>query len=378
MKMSAPRTITIIGGGLAGLTLGIGLRQRGIRTVVHEAGTYPRHRVCGEFISGNGPKVLERLGLLPLLDRAGAIPARNAMFISGTNHSPARELSAPALALSRYLLDSTLADEFQRLGGELHQTSRFNLPHSPGPTPATSPNARPIPFNVQRSAPDVRCSRHPDEALVRATGRRPQSTENGWRWFGLKAHATNVNLSADLEMHVSADNYVGVNRINGGEVNVCGLFRARAGENRESGFEILRGQPGSPLHGKLAAAKFDEPSFCSVAGLSLTPHRAIEKQDCCIGDAVTMIPPVTGNGMSMAFESAEVAIDPLCRYSRGEISWTEARVAIAQACDTAFAERLTWARRLQRLMFSPALRTPLAKILLNSDLVWNFLFAKTR
>jgi len=91
-----------------------------------------------------------------------------------------------------------------------------------------------------------------------------------------------------------------------------------------------------------------------------------------------MIPPVTGNGMSMAFESAEIAIDPICRYSHGEFSWTEARDAIARTCDTAFAERLTWARRLQSLMFSPALRTPLAKILLNSDVVWNFLFAKTR
>src|SRR5581483_10552131 len=140
----------------------------------------------------------------------------------------------------------------------------------------------------------------------------------------------------------------------------------------------LRGCPGSPLREKLAGAQFDENSFCSVAGLSLTPHRATEKNDCCIGDAVTMIPPVTGNGMSMAFESAEIAIDPISRYSRGEITWTEARDAIAHACDAAFAERLVWARRLQWLMFSPLPRTPLVKILLHSNAMWNFLFAKTR
>src|ERR1035441_4912314 len=34
---------------LLGLTLGIGLRQRGIPVTVLEAGHYPRHRVCGEF-----------------------------------------------------------------------------------------------------------------------------------------------------------------------------------------------------------------------------------------------------------------------------------------------------------------------------------------
>jgi 2-polyprenyl-6-methoxyphenol hydroxylase-like FAD-dependent oxidoreductase len=345
--MTAPKTITIVGGGLAGLTLGIGVRQRGVPATIFEAAAYPRHRVCGEFISGNGPAVLQRLDLLPLVERAGAIRVHNAAFISGTNRSPTRALDAPALGLSRYLLDATLAEEFQRLGGTLHAGSR-------------------------RQQNDF------GEGAIRASGRRAHPTENGWRWFGLKAHARNVNLSADLEMHISADNYVGVNRIDGGQVNICGLFRARAGQTRESGFELLRGQPGSPLHEKLADAHFDEHSFCSVAGLSLQPQRAVDQKDCCIGDALTMIPPVTGNGMSMAFESAELALDPLCRYSRGDMSWAEARESVAQSCDVAFSERLTWARRLQSLMFSPMLRSPVGKWLLHSDTVWNFMFAKTR
>ncbi len=85
--MSALRPITIVGGGLAGLTLGIGLRQRGIPATVIEAGHYPRHRVCGEFMSGRGVEVLERLGLREALERAGAVEARSAMFFSGHAHS---------------------------------------------------------------------------------------------------------------------------------------------------------------------------------------------------------------------------------------------------------------------------------------------------
>ena len=357
--MASTRPITIVGGGLAGLTLGIGLRQRNVPAAVWEAGDYPRHRVCGEFISGNGPAVLERLGLRPLLENAGAITLHSAAFISGPDSSPVRQLPSAALGLSRHRMDAALAKEFQRLGGELHTGSRWL-----GVPPSGSPN--------QPSG------QPPPEAIVHATGRRAQPTENGWRWFGLKAHAANVNLAADLEMHVSANHYVGVNRINNGEVNICGLFRERTGQAPATGFDRLRGKPGTPLQERLASARFDEDSLCSVAGLSLKPRRAAGKTECCIGDSITMIPPVTGNGMSMAFESAELAIAPLTCYSRGETNWTETRDAIARACDAAFAERLVWAPRLQSLMFSPLLRPPLGKFLLRSDALWNFMFAKTR
>src|SRR6185295_3071178 len=104
------RTITIVGGGLAGLTLGIGLRQRGIPVAIWEASGYPRHRVCGEFISGNGPAVLQRLGLLKLLEGAGAIHVHTAAFISGSNHSPVRNLPTAAIGLSRYSMDAALAN----------------------------------------------------------------------------------------------------------------------------------------------------------------------------------------------------------------------------------------------------------------------------
>jgi len=72
--------VQIIGGGLAGLTLGIGLRQHDVPVTIIEAGHYPRHRVCGEFISGAGLQSLARLGLRQKLDQAGALSAKSAAF----------------------------------------------------------------------------------------------------------------------------------------------------------------------------------------------------------------------------------------------------------------------------------------------------------
>src|SRR5436190_16210061 len=96
------KPITIVGGGLAGLTLGIGLRRRGIPVVIWEAGHYPRHRVCGEFISGRGQDTLARLNLRDWFIKAGAVMARNAAFFSGKSRSPIRPLASPALCLSRF------------------------------------------------------------------------------------------------------------------------------------------------------------------------------------------------------------------------------------------------------------------------------------
>jgi 2-polyprenyl-6-methoxyphenol hydroxylase-like FAD-dependent oxidoreductase len=193
-------------------------------------------------------------------------------------------------------------------------------------------------------------------------------------------HARNVPMAADLEMHASRLGYVGFCRLRDGEVNVCGLFRRPAGVTEEVGpwSEMLRGPGGTLLRERLAGAVFERDSFCSVAGLSLRPCRAAGQSECCIGDAMTLIPPVTGNGMSMAFEAAEMAIEPLDAYSRGESSWSEARQAVATACDGAFARRLAWARSLQWMMFTPLFRGWLGRMALKSDTLWDTMYALTR
>jgi 2-polyprenyl-6-methoxyphenol hydroxylase-like FAD-dependent oxidoreductase len=378
------RTITIVGGGLAGLTLGIGLRRQGIPVTIWEAGHYPRHRVCGEFISGRGQETLARLGLCEQLIQAGAITSNTAMFLSGNAKSPARSLPQPALCLSRFVLDARLAKVFRDLGGELRENERWR-------------------------ESELR------EGIVRASGRRAQVASNGWHWFGLKVHVRNLPLQADLEMHAIEDGYVGLTRLPNDEVDVCGLFR-RPSNGKESsirgavgtphptiptkagrGRQTQLGFPTAPKGGlprgwqealaknsainlctRISDASFDETSTCSVAGLSLRPLRAADLSELCIGDALTMTPPVTGNGMSMAFESAELAIEPLVSYSQGKLDWPQTHQTIAQACDRAFSRRLAWARWLQWMMFAPMLKGPMAALVLRSNLLWQMMFANTR
>ncbi len=340
--------VTIVGGGLAGLTLGIGLRQRGVPVTVWEAGHYPRHRVCGEFISGTGQRSLARLGLLDGIQKAGACVAQSVAFFAGETRVPARSLPEAAVCVSRFVLDRWLADEFERLGGILRVGARWSGEFGSG--------------------------------IVRASGRRVEPVAGGWRLFGLKFHARDVKLDADLEMHFVPSGYVGLCRLAGGEVNICGLFRSEAAvpDLAQRWRHWLAGPPESTLHSRLAVANVDEKSFCSIAGLCLQPQRAIQRTECRIGDALTMIPPVTGNGMSMAFESAELALEPLAKFSRGDLTWARAQEEIAWGCDHRFTSRLRWAAWLQRALFLPPARGALLFLATRSAWVSRVLFDRTR
>ena len=104
------RPIEIVGGGLAGLSLGCVLARAGVPTTIFEAGDYPRHRVCGEFICGLRPEVEQQLKLDTVLGDA----CRHHRIGWHWNEQPigANTLPQPALGLSRHALDDRLAASF--------------------------------------------------------------------------------------------------------------------------------------------------------------------------------------------------------------------------------------------------------------------------
>ena len=324
------RALTIAGGGLAGLSLGIALRRRGVPVFLVEAGTYPRHRVCGEFISGIADAELDALGIRDLFARAQR--HTGTAWFDGGRSLWSRALPAPAYGLSRHFLDAALAERFLALGGGL------------------------------------RCGERCDaggEGVVHATGRSRQQSG----WLGLKAHFEGLALEADLEIHLKEGGYVGLTRVEDGRVNVCGLFRARAVEGggqvlvsavRDAGLERLAE--------RLSAAKMTAGSLKGVTHFALGWQRDVEDGRVRIGDSAAIIPPFTGNGMTMAFQGALAAVEPLVEWSAGRLAWGDAAKSIRRRHRTLFSRRLGWARLLQSILMHPAGRR-LAGMLLSSGFV---------
>jgi len=320
----APRPVEIIGGGLAGLSLGLALRRAGLPVTLFEAGAYPRHRVCGEFITGLSAATIARLQLAPFL--ADATPHREVAWFSRDRPLRRQTLPHAALALSRHTLDDRLARAFTAAGGTLRTHTRVD--------PADSPEGR-----------------------VFATGRRPARSA-GPRWLGLKCHAVRaLPLSAELELHLGDHAYVGLCAVEGGRINISGLFRQRdalAAVSRETALPAyLRASGLHTLADRLASAELDPASHSAVAGLSFA-QPSTRSDRLVIGDTYAMIPPFTGNGMAMAFQSAEQALDPLLAWSRGERSWPDTTRTVHQRLRSLFRTRLAASSALHPFLYQPA------------------------
>jgi menaquinone-9 beta-reductase len=301
------RVITIIGGGLAGLSLGIALRKRGVTVNLHEAGMYPRHRVCGEFISGVSQDTFDSLGIGDLFDDARRHHS-TAWFFRARRVFTAQ---LPAgLGISRFTLDERLSRKFREAGGLLCERSR-QKPRS-------------------------------EDGLVWCAGRKPAKG----RWIGLKCHVRGLELNADLEMHLASNGYVGLGKVEQGKVNVCGLFRLEpslSGKGIETLERYLRAGCLDVLAGRILGAQVDAESLIGVAGFRLGWQQSRDGI-AALGDALAMIPPFTGNGMSMAFESARNAADPLHAWQAGRTDWGDSLARLHKESKRRFAKRMFWGR----------------------------------
>lgn len=340
------KEIIIAGGGISGLSLGIALRERGIETTLCDAGHYPRHRVCGEFISGVSDKSLELLGVKSLL--VDAEINRTTTWCDSRGTILQRTLPKSALGISRFRLDERMAERFIELGGTLKEGER-------------------VPAEVMRN-----------EGVVLATGR---PAKKGSQWLGLKTHLVDFELQSDLEMHLGDGGYLGMSKIEDGKVNACGLFKLRPevkASKSTTMHEYLSAIGLESLAERVSSAEKDPTSQMGVSAFILGEQKHESKSLVRLGDQEAIIAPLSGNGMSMAFESSAQVVPLIEAYLDSKLRWEEVGELLNHQLSRRFRRRIRVANFLNPMLTSRPMQRGIAKMNQLSLLPFKSLYQATR
>lgn len=266
--------IEIVGGAIAGSLAALRARQAGAPVRIWEKSKFPRHKVCGEFLSGEIAPVLSSVGLWSSFQALHPAPL-DSVSLYFQRWTRTSQLPVPAWGLSRYQLDQFLLDAAVAAGAELRQElAPLPLPHRP---------------------------------MVLAHGRRSTQTEDkGNRIFGFKAHFEGPANSA-VELYFFAGGYVGVNAIENGLVNVCGL--ASEALLRSVDFDPQRLFARHPALQQRTASFRPLMKWLQVGPLRYG-HKLAELSQPGLypaGDALSFVDPFTGSGQLAAMVTGLVA-----------------------------------------------------------------------
>ena len=354
--------LAVIGGGPAGSSAAITAARLGARVVLLEAREFPRHKVCGEFVSAEALGVLA--GLLREAPSAqslfdNALPIDHTRFLRG-NRVLEAAVTPPALSITRYDLDAALWQAAQVAGVETRANCEVLAADGDGP------------FRLQTSNGEFRA-----KALIVAAGRWSQFTADrtipaGPKWIGLKAHFHEARPSRSTDLYFFPHGYCGVQPVAAEGVNVCAMVRSDRATSLQEVFAL------HPQLARRAAGWKAVTQPVSTAPLIYRQPQATRGNIIFVGDAAAFIDPFAGDGISIALRSGEAAGQSVGRFLAGGLTLAESVAAYRAEYARQFVPLLAAAARVRSLMSLPEFAKPAAFELLRFPGVIPFFMRKTR
>ncbi|GGG74978.1 hypothetical protein GCM10011585_17170 [Edaphobacter dinghuensis] len=264
----------------------------------------PRHKVCGEFLSGEALEDLDALGID--IAALGAVPIPYVRLAAARRAAEA-PLPFPAASLTRKTLDTALIAEAIAAGVRIECGRSVQV------------LSRTATGMWQAMLDDGSICEAPTAFL--ATGKhdlrghsRPKDPQ---RWVAFKmyyrlAPAQASELARASELMLYPGGYGGIQPVEGGIANLCWVVQQRylscLGNRWENFLEKMQ-QNCPHLAMRLAGA---EPLLDKPIAVTHIPYGYIRRttQDglYCIGDQAAVIPSFTGDGISIALHTARCAV----------------------------------------------------------------------
>ncbi len=367
-RASAEHTdVLIAGAGPAGSAVACHLARAGLRVTLLDRAAFPRDKICSEYLSPEAVRLLDELGVVEDLERAGAMPLLGTRVIGPRGSRLTGRFSQAAvppyretgLSLPRMLLDHRLVEAAVARGAELRERALVeDLLYEGGGVAGA----------VIRDAGGRRTTLHARLVIGadglrsvvarRLAGRSRRPSARPAR-MAFVAHVAGVGgLDGYAEMHVGDGGYVGLNRIGADLANVALVVpqtraSAAAGRVAEFFFHALEQFPG--VRGRVDRRRVARPILATGPFASwsrpVTANGAL-----LVGDAAEFFDPFTGEGIATALRSARMAADAaLAPLLAGQPVSAASLLSYRAARRAAFLGKWTVERLVGYGMFVPAL-----------------------
>ena len=362
------KRILIVGGGVAGSSLAIRLSNKGLRVTVIEKDKFPRHKLCGEFVSPECLTHFEELGVLEEMVETGGDKIRETRFFSESGKSvcvPSKWFSGGArgaIGISRSEMDFRMLKKARETGAIVFEETRV--------TGIGVTNKRIEFITTKNSQGDTK--KLEADLIVDATGRArvlgklverqtgSKRRKGKIKHIAFKTHLENVKLEQGVcEIYFFRGGYGGLNYVENGVANHCFIVSSKVAREfkgdaerilREVIFENKRAFDAL----KNSTRKFDWLAV-SIEKFGQQPSDDIENLNS-VGDASAFIDPFTGSGMLMALESSQILAEAITR-KRAKTAFDDASIKndFENQSSTAIKPRLRACSFIHRLSFSPML-----------------------
>jgi flavin-dependent dehydrogenase len=363
-------SVIIVGGGLAGLTAAIHLSKIGVPVILIEKNEFPKHKVCGEYISNEVLPYLEWLDI----SVAKLLPTNisQLQFSTEKGKSITIELPLGGFGVSRYALDSFLYHKALENGCSIIQDTVESI------------NLKENQFTVITSDSTILKA----EIVIGAFGKRSNIDQELNRsfiqkkssWLAVKAHYSG-NFPSDLVgLHNFKGGYCGVSKVENEAINICYLADYATFKKHKNIQEYQQDVVSKNPHLKVildaSAMIFEKP--LTISQISFEEKSAVEKGILMIGDTAGLIHPLCGNGMAMAIHSAKIASDLVGAYCTGEIkSRASLEKKYLEQWNHNFSSRLKMGRILSKILQKEKLSEFLIRIVVRFPFILRIIIGKT-
>ena len=368
--MERASDIIIIGAGLAGLTAAIHLSKIGYQVVIIDNHDFPKHKVCGEYISNEILPYFDWLGL----DVTTLKPTKIDQIILSTVKGKTLEAKLPlgGFGVSRYSLDYFLYRKAINQKCLFIQEWVTNIHFFNDSFSVTLANNKVLKTVIVLGAFGKRSQL--DQKLKRGFFQKKSP------WLAVKGHYTGSFPDTIVGLHNFEGGYCGVSKVENDSINICYLADYNTFKNYKNigDYEkkVVCKNPNLQFIFENATPIFDKP--LTIGQISFDKKEPIEKHILMLGDAAGLIHPLCGNGMAMAIHSAKIASELVDDYFNSPIN---SRVALEkkyiQLWNQNFKNRLKFGRLLAKVLRKQKLSEIVMRILILMPFLLPELIKKT-